>query len=216
MTPKSIALWTAAATVVLAAGAAAQQRPSLPPYLANFDAAHRWGFAPKLTPPLPGDAFVPAKEALEAKKQFPLVQRLFDLWSWQAFLAVNWPTGPNGQPASSIKGYGKSFWPAWQRWHESNQIFLAGGAPPSACKQTLTATARAPARILAALERKGVPQPPPAASESGMRVIFNVSAVGELAHGHTLLGRRPNKGLSEIDQAFSGPLFDQERTADLL
>src|ERR1700710_2163261 len=97
----------AAIGVLGAAGVAAAQTPTppAPPYLGKFSAATAWGFEPKLTSGLPGDAFVPMKEALEKNGQFPQVQRLFDLWSWQAFLAVNWPTNTEGQPAASITDY---------------------------------------------------------------------------------------------------------------
>jgi hypothetical protein len=199
----------AAMIVALSAGAIAQQKPTPPQYLGNFDATHQWGFNPKLSPPLPGDAYVPDKDALEAKKQFQLVQRLFDLWSWQAFLAVNWPTSSSGQPAGSITDYSKTAMPAWERWHESNQIYLPKGATPPACGLKLTAAAHPSPRALAVLARAGVPPPPPAAAASGVRVMFNVSAVGELVQGHALKGPAPGHGISEIDQAFSGPLYDK-------
>ena len=137
--------------------------PPLPPYLGNFNAAKGWGFEPKLTSDLPGDVFVPMKEALEKNSQFPQVQRLFDLWSWQAFLAVNWPTSNAGQPAASIGPYAGSN-PAWSRWHESNGIFLPNGATPPACTtQTAAAASFATERNLAGLSRAGVPAPPAAA-----------------------------------------------------
>jgi hypothetical protein len=138
-------LAAAAAAVLGAAGTVKAQTPPmppLPPYLGNFDAANGWSFEPKLTSALPGDVFVPTKEALEKNAQFPQVQRLFDLWSWQAFLAVNWPTNSGGQPAPAITDYGAGENPAWNAWHESNNIFLPGGATPSACTaQPATAAA---------------------------------------------------------------------------
>jgi hypothetical protein len=203
---------TAVAVLALTGLAKAQtSTPPLPPYLGNFNAAKGWGFDPKLTSDLPGDVFVPMKEALEKNSQFPQVQRLFDLWSWQAFLAVNWPTNNAGQPAASIGSYtGNS--PAWSRWHESNGIFLPNGATPPACTpQTAAATSFATERNLAGLSRAGVPAPPAAAAAKTGRALFNVSAVGELVHGRTPVKRLASGGgrISEIDQAFSGPLFDQ-------
>lgn len=203
----------AAAAVLGAAGAVKAQTPPtppLPPYLGNFDAANGWSFEPKLTSALPGDVFVPTKEALEKNAQFPQVQRLFDLWSWQAFLAVNWPTNSGGQPAPAIADYGAGENPAWNAWHESNNIFLPGGATPSACTaQPAVAAAIAPSRNLAALRRPGVPAPPPAAAAKTVRALFNVSAVGELVQGHAPINRIAGSRISEIDQAFSGPLYDQ-------
>jgi hypothetical protein len=205
-----ICCFAAAAVAVLGmAGVAEAQTPPLPPYLGNFSAASGWSFEPKLTPSLPGDVFVPAKEALEKNSQFPQVQRLFDLWSWQAFLAVNWPTSAAGQPASSITGYDAANNPAWNAWHESNSIFLPNGATPPACTAQTAVAATTTERNLSALSRPGVPAPPPAAAARTSRALFNVSAVGELVHGRAPVKLLASGRISDIDQAFSGPLFDQ-------
>jgi hypothetical protein len=210
-----ICSFAAAAVAVLGvAGLAKAQTPPtmppLPPYLGNFNAANGWSFEPKLTSALPGDVFVPIKEALEKNAQFPQVQRLFDLWSWQAFLAVNWPTSSGGQPAASIAGYNAGNNPAWSVWHESNSIFLPDGAAPPACNPpTGVAAATAAVRSLVALRRPGVPAPPPEAAAKTGRALFNVSAVGELVHGRAAVKPLASGRISEIDQAFSGPLFDQ-------
>ena len=207
--------FAAAAVAVLGvAGLAKAQTPPtmppLPPYLGNFSAANGWSFEPKLTSALPGDVFVPMKEALEKNAQFPQVQRLFDLWSWQAFLAVNWPTSSGGQPAASITGYNAGNNPAWSVWHESNSIFLPDGAAPPACNApTGVAATTAAVRSLVALRRPGVPAPPPEAAAKTGRALFNVSAVGELVHGRAAVKPLASGRISEIDQAFSGPLFDQ-------
>ena len=50
-----------AATLGAIGSASAQSLP--PSYLGNFDAAKGWSFEPELTSPLPGDVFVPTKEA---------------------------------------------------------------------------------------------------------------------------------------------------------
>ena len=74
----------ATAAIMAAQPAAAQNRPA---YLANFP-----NFEPKLTPGLPGDVDTAMQKDLEEKQEFAKVQRLFDLWSWQAFVSLNWPT----------------------------------------------------------------------------------------------------------------------------
>jgi hypothetical protein len=215
MTVPSARICSFAAAVVAALGvgglAKAQTPPTmppLPPYLGNFNAANGWSFEPKLTSALPGDVFVPIKEALEKSAQFPQVQRLFDLWSWQAFLAVNWPTSSGGHPAASIAGYNAGNNPAWSVWHESNSIFPPDGAAPPACNPP-TGVATAAVRNLVALRRPGVPAPPPEAAAKTGRALFNVSAVGELVHGRAAVKPLASGRISEIDQAFSGPLFDQ-------
>jgi hypothetical protein len=198
------------AGMAIAQTATTSAMPPLPPYLGNFTAANGWSFEPKLTSALPGDVFVPVKEALEKNSQFPQVQRLFDLWSWQAFLAVNWPTGSGGQPASSIAGYDAGNNPAWTTWHESNGIYLPHGATPPACTaQTGVAATALTSRNLAGLVRPGIPAAPPAAAAKTGRALFNVSAVGELINGHAPVKPSKSSHISEVDQAFTGPLFDQ-------
>jgi hypothetical protein len=213
MTAHSGILWRAAAlataAVITATGPAPAQTPMplLPPYLGNFNAAKNWGFEPNLTSTLPGDVFVPMKTELESKSQFSLVQRLFDLWSWQAFLAVNWPTNSSGTAAPSITGYNAMFKPLWGYWYESDQIYLPNGGVPAACGQPLAAAVTAP-RNLAIATLRGLPAPPAEAASDG-RLLLNVSAVGELIHGRKQI-KRPGLGpISETNQAFSGPLYDQ-------
>src|SRR5665213_4033883 len=192
------------AAAVATAQTTTSPMPPLPPYLANFTAANGWSFEPKLTSALPGDVFVPSKEALEKNSQFPQVQRLFDLWSWQAFLAVNWPTSHGGQPAASIAGYDSNNNPAWSSWHESNGIYLPHGATPPAClTQTgVAAAAVSTNRNLAGLLRAGVPAPPPKAAPKTTRALFNVSAVGELINGRAPVKPSKSSHISEVDQAF--------------
>src|SRR5208282_6571468 len=70
----------------------AAAQPPAPPYLNNFPE-----FVPQLTPQqLPGDVDTALKQSLDGQKKFSLVQRLYDLWSWQAFVSLNWPTDANG------------------------------------------------------------------------------------------------------------------------
>ena len=86
----------ATAAIMAVQPTAAQNRPA---YLANFP-----NFAPKLTPEqLPGDVDTALKAQLEAKQEFAKVQRLFDLWSWQAFVSLNWPTDNHGRTLADAK-----------------------------------------------------------------------------------------------------------------
>jgi hypothetical protein len=187
------------AAVALACGtlsAAAQT----PPYLANFPS-----FAPVLTPPFPGDVDTALKKKLEDAKQFAEVQRLFDLNGWQMFLAVNWPTNNQGQPAVSITD--TSFGPPhWTLWQTSSQIYRADGKRPIACGPApggallAEATAQQPAALM-----RGLPliQKPANVDPRSVLVLGNLSAVGNISIVD--LGKRNG----ETDQAFSGPLIDQ-------
>jgi hypothetical protein len=167
-----------------------------PPYLRNFPS-----FAPAITPQMPGDVDIGLKKKLEAAGRFADVQREFDLYSWQMFLALAWPTDNQGRAAPKItaNAFGA---PHWTLWNNSSAIFQTDGSRPAACAtpgvKMLTLT-----RDLSRPVSRGL-QPFSTALVSNAdprktRFLGVVSAVGELNAGN----------LSEIDQAFSGPLIDQ-------
>jgi hypothetical protein len=196
----------AAAVVAILAGAGAlslatarQIDPGMKPaYLKKFP-----DFAPDLTPQMPGDVDIKLKTELEKTQQFAKVQREFDLYSWQMFLALNWPTDGTGKAAPKLTdtSFGA---PHWTLWHSSNDIFQTDGATPDACK--VQTAARAEALLKKALNKpvsKGLnafSTANIAADLRGTRYLGVMSAVGELNAATTL---------SEIGQAFTGPLIDQ-------
>lgn len=192
----AVAFGSMIALAVASHHVAAQPR-SMPAYLRNFP-----NFAATPTPAFPGDVDIALKKKLEAEKQFAAVQRLFDLNAWQMFLAVNWPTNDQGRPARSIADT-KFGPPHWTLWQTSSQVFRTDGLRPAACprpagRMRLEAVARGPAPLL-----PGLPllQRPAGASPRSVLLLANLSAVGNLS---TL----DLKG-GEINQAFSGPLIDQ-------
>jgi hypothetical protein len=115
----------ATAAITAAQPAAAQNRPA---YLANFP-----NFEPKLTPgQLPGDVDTALQKQYEGSKEFAKVQRVFDLWSWQAFVSLNWPTDDHGHRLADAKDTSEAS-PAWTLWTDSTDIFLPKGAAPAIC-----------------------------------------------------------------------------------
>src|SRR5208283_259963 len=120
--------------------------PPAPPYLNAFP-----DFEPQLTPQqLPGDVDMALKRNLDDQKKFSLVQRLFDLWSWQAFVSLNWPTDAGGKRIVAPGG-GSTEPPAWSLWTGSTRVFLPHGAKPPACGTgvALEASAASPEIVLA-------------------------------------------------------------------
>lgn len=188
----------AGVTAALSALAANAQTPPPPPYLKNFP-----NFAPALTSPFPGDVDTAIKTQLESRKEFAAVQRLFDLDGWQMFLAVNWPTNDQGQAAPSITdvNFGP---PHWTLWQTSSQIFRVDGKRPIACgpapagRNLLAAVAQRTAPLL-----RGLPliEKPANVNPRSVLVLGNLSAVGNISILNLKAG--------ETDQAFSGPLIDQ-------
>lgn len=198
-------LWAAAGLTgagLLTAGAlqAASSVPPVPPnapaYLSAFP-----NFAPSPTAQMPGDVDTAFQSALEKAQLFPLVQREFDLYSWQMFFAVNWPTNDQGQPAASLTdtSFGA---PHWTLWQTSPQIYRADGQTPAACPGIQTAKKAATAKTLPLLAvSKGLTPfaEQKTANPRTTRFLGVISAVGDL-NVNTL---------DDIQQAFTGPLIDQ-------
>jgi hypothetical protein len=81
---------------------------------------------PALSPDIPIDITFSGDGSL------PGLQHDFDVLSWNTFIALNWPAKPSGQPDPSIQIGTKDASTVWQSWKEAYEIFLPGGAPPSA------------------------------------------------------------------------------------
>jgi hypothetical protein len=60
-------------------------------------------------------------------------QQAFDTFSWQAFVALNWPALGNGQPDTSttIGQPGAPNQGVWETWKESIEVFKSDGTPPT-------------------------------------------------------------------------------------
>jgi hypothetical protein len=175
-----------------AAPAITQTQPN---YLANFP-----NFEPHLTPQqLPGDVDVGMEQKLQAMKKRAEVQRLFDLWAWQAFISLNWPTDSQGKAIADTRS---TLPPAWTLWTESPDLFLKGGARPDLCNRPAQARALSLTRDLSASLIRGLApfKLPADFDKRTIRLLANNSAVGE----HSAL-----VPTDDIKQAFSGPLIDQ-------
>ncbi|NMX36572.1 MULTISPECIES: hypothetical protein [Pseudomonas] len=169
-----------AGLLLVGSHAAAQDEPAFSPNLPS-----------PLSPVLPSDVNPAMIGALTKKGEFAQVQRVFDIYSWQQFLALNWPTGEQGKPAERITdvAFGP---PAWTRWHESFEIFGEHGQPP-----TLAQTLAARPQRMAVTSRHGVALGPLTTTDRAKRVLSIVSATKALTV------------LNETEQAFTHPLWDQ-------
>lgn len=70
----------------------------------------------------------PQTERQLLQSNFPLLQRIFDLFSWQSFIAVNWPVDAQNKPLPKITDSGI---PRWLTWHESQSVFRPDGSDPA-------------------------------------------------------------------------------------
>src|SRR5881394_496931 len=80
---------------------AAAQTPSAPPAIV-------------LSPTIPGDITVGSDTSLAG------LQADFDIFSWNSFIALNWPPGPDGSadPAQKPGGRGDNR-TVWERWQDA-------------------------------------------------------------------------------------------------
>jgi hypothetical protein len=81
-----------------------------------------------LSPSTPFDVDVAVKKYFDQQQKFVEVQRLFEVLSWQNFVALNWPQTSQGKPQKSIADHGQF---PWQQWKESFEVFKQDGSQPA-------------------------------------------------------------------------------------
>ncbi len=140
-----------------------------------------------LGPQVPPDVDTKRVAELNAAKNFPAVQRLFDELSWQSFVALNWPQDEAGKPKSALTDTGTL---PWETYSESYEVFKPDGSTPDPYG--------APRKTLPPIGSDDLPNQGDAAlAAQGHRILHNLSSTGSL------------NVLDEVNQAFSSPLWDQ-------
>jgi hypothetical protein len=84
-----------------------------------------------LSSALPADA--PPKPNLSTTGDFAVIQRKFDIFAWQEFVALNWPPGKPGQPGPGTIGKSASGdnSTVWESYMAASQVFQPGAVPPA-------------------------------------------------------------------------------------
>lgn len=99
------------------------------PALAD-DAAKLADFPAPLSPMLPYDVDQTLVQQLDNQGQIEQAQRQFDILSWQAFIALNWPAQDDGRP-NTTKSVDDTNTPrVWNYWRNIDTIFLPDGREP--------------------------------------------------------------------------------------
>lgn len=101
------------------------------------------GPGPVETTPIPDDPDIVISPhvptAITVTTKPPTLESLqhdFDVFSWQSFIALNWPANDDGTPKDSITfGADQSGPTVWQSWKSSREIFLPNGEKPNAWGQ---------------------------------------------------------------------------------
>ncbi|WP_339899960.1 hypothetical protein [uncultured Gilvimarinus sp.] len=74
---------------------------------------------------------IPPKEPFGGTVSIESLQRDFDIFSWQSFIALNWPADAGGNPLTGVTiGEQPGAMRVWQYYKESRDIFLPEGAKP--------------------------------------------------------------------------------------
>ena len=124
---------------------------------------------------------VPQDVSFGSGSTLPAIQEDFDIFSWNSFIALNWPPGPggDGDPAKKPgEGSGGDNPTVWEGYADSSAVFLPGGKTP-----TWGAAPRVPAAC------RALYQP-------GTKLLWQVGKTPDL--------------LEETVQPFdTGPLIDQ-------
>ncbi|WP_340198592.1 hypothetical protein [Ascidiimonas sp. W6] len=137
-------------------------------------------FPTPLSPDTPWDVDRNLQAELTNQGKFVQVQRLFEILSWQWFVALNWPTNDKGEPMPAISDAGN---PTWFGWKESYEVFLPNGQKPAPW---------------------GVFTPPDHFPKSieykGEKILFRSNKIVDFAHPDIE---------DEVNQAFTSPIWDQ-------
>jgi len=96
----------------------------------------------KLAAALADDLKTALAQPPSEEMRVPKSQRLFDIFAWQAFLALNWPADASGnsERAKTLVDTGPR---VWEYWIETSHVFKLDGADPDPWPRTL-ADAKAP------------------------------------------------------------------------
>lgn len=121
----STSAWRGVAFLMMASGwfALAAAEPAESPVLRKFPTP--------LSPGLPYDVDVEALAKLDRNAQVPEAQRLFDVFAWQCFVALNWPARMDGEPDETKTLADHKAKRVWMGWRRNDTVFLPDGGKPS-------------------------------------------------------------------------------------
>ncbi|CAM3846767.1 MULTISPECIES: hypothetical protein [Flavobacterium] len=139
----------------------------------------------KLSAEIPVDVNPELQAKLKEEGDIYQLNEVFNEYSWQAFVAVFWPTDKKGNPKPNFTDKGKA---AWLGWKEAFQVYRQDG---------------------------GVPAPWESKRDDGGFIKFTNEIVNDTTariflSSVTPTGRKRAKNVAdETDQAFAGKLYDQ-------
>lgn len=136
------------------------------------------------SPNIPVDVDPVLQEKLKKEGDIYALNESFNRYSWQAFMAIQWPVAKDGTPKSKFTDAGE---PAWLGWKEAFQVYREDGQKPAPWGAPRTDF--------------GLKIPKEALADTGARIVLS-------SNTPTHPGNFSNIA-DETDQAFAGKLYDQ-------
>lgn len=136
-----------------------------------------------LTPTIPVDVDPEIRAQLIKEDKIYELNERYNLYSWQAFVAINWPMDNKGEPLPNFNDAGD---PTWLNWKEAFQVYRKDGKAPA---------------------NWGAPR-----TESGLKMDNSILSNGKnriILQTKTPTHPGNINIADEKDQAFAGELFDQ-------
>lgn len=100
------------------------------PYDVNIEALRALSDTP--------DKAAPPFTILDAN--IPAAQRLFDVFSWQTFIALNWPATTNGKPDAKLNLADSKTPRVWEYYADAGMVYRKDGAPPPPWNEAVSAS----------------------------------------------------------------------------
>lgn len=135
------------------------------------------------TPNIPVDVDPAIRKALKEAGNIYELNEIYNIYSWQALIAINWPLDINGIALQNFTDDGT---PTWLKWKEAFQVYRADGKTPAAWDSPRTDS--------------GLGLKTNLLNDIDSRVILSRNTPTHRGH---------NNVADETDQAFAGKLFDQ-------
>lgn len=174
-------------------------------YASANDTTPNYGlnFPLPLSSALPYDVNIPALRALSdtpsqpappytiPDANLPAAQRWFDIYAWQAFIALNWPALPDGKPNNTLTLADATAPRVWEYYVDAGLVYRKDGAKPLPWKDASAASVEKSFWM----SGMGVGTPEPADKKNAGDGDYIIPTIG---------------GPSGSLQAFTGPMIDQQ------
>lgn len=138
------------------------------------------------SPKIPHDVDPVLQKKLKEEGNIYDLNKAFNEYSWQAFVAINWPVDKNGKPLPNFTDKGTA---NWMKWKEAQEVYRNDGMKPAPWEGL---------RVNNQLVLGMATAPKEALQSKNIRLLSSIGT----PTGHVNI-------VGEEDQAFSGPLYDQ-------